>query len=500
MAAISPRIPVRAASTGRWSPGHEARVLHRSYADSHLAQKAAIAAGVAFLCLFWGYAVVVAEWKALLVGVALVACVLILIDFRVGVVLLVLLMPISGSTVFPHQIGGITGLNPVNLLLAGTLVSALLHALLSRSLGGFIPRPLLWLYVVPFLIAGALGVRHVGEIPLYFVIMEKIQFTDMVGYLRDMVIKPLLLVFVALLVAAAVARMQKPERLVGPVVVSVWIMCLMALIYFLLSGANFGQLASSKEREFLSPLGLHANELGRTYAIAYALLLFTWSKTKDYLIKLALLASIGMVVVALAVTLSRGAIGGFILVSVLFLISRRQIGSLIVGATVAAAALYFLPDPVYERVTTGFGLGANAVSAGRIDGIWLPLVPDLLRSPLYGNGIGAMLWTDAVRSGRSFLVTHPHNAYLQVMLDMGLIGLALLGAYFFHLWKGFRALGQAPHLGDSMRGFYEGAAAGLVAYLMMAVADGRLTPAPEQVFLWMAIGMMYGERARRAGS
>ena len=68
------------------------------------------------------------------------------------------------------------------------------------------------------------------------------------------------------------------------------------------------------------------------------------------------------------------------------------------------------------------------------------------------------------------------------------------------MWKGFRALGQAPHLGDSMRGFYEGAAAGLVAYLMMAVADGRLTPAPEQVFLWMAIGMMYGERARRAGS
>ena len=32
------------------------------------------------------------------------------------------------------------------------------------------------------------------------------------------------------------------------------------------------------------------------------------------------------------------------------------------------------------------------------------------------------------------------------------------------------------------------------------VADGSLTPAPEQAFLWLAIGMMYGERVRRATS
>jgi O-antigen ligase len=266
------------------------------------------------------------------------------------------------------------------------------------------------------------------------------------------------------------------------------------------SGANFGQLASDQEREFLSPLGLHANELGRMYVIAYALLLFMWAETKDYGVKLVLLASIALVVAALVLTFSRSAFVGFAVACVLFLISRRHIGSLLVGATVVLAALYFLPDAVYVRATYGFGMGANAISAGRIDGIWAPLVPDLLRSPLYGNGIGAMLWSDAVRSGRSLLVTHPHNAYLRTILDMGLIGLVLVCAYFFHVWKGLRALSGSADLTPTMRGFFQGASTALLAFLVMAIADGSLTPAPEQAFLWLAIGMMYGERARRAAS
>lgn len=495
MAAIAPHVPLRAATDARWETFRDDRAPRTSAAS-----RFALIAGIALLGAFWGYAVVVAEWKAVLVGVALVTSVLILVDFRIGVILLVLLMPISASTIFPHRIGGVTGLNPVNLLLAATLASYLLHALLDKSIGRFMPRPLLLLYVVPFVAAGFLGSRNIGEIALYFVITEYVSFTDTFGYMRDMVIKPLLLVFFAVLVAAAVARMQRPEKLLGPFIVSVWIMGLMVIVFFVLSGANFGQLARSSEREFLSPLGLHANELGRMYAIVYALLLFTWSQTKDYTLKLMLLASIGVVVVALVLTFSRGGFVGFMLVSVLFLISRRKIGSLLVGAVVAAAALYFLPDAIYQRVTTGAGMGANAVSAGRIENIWIPLIPDLLKSPLYGTGIGAMLWSDAVRSGRSLLVTHPHNAYLNTILDMGLIGLVLVGAYFAHVWKGFRALGSALHLSAGERGFYQGAAAGLLAFFIMNFADGTLTPAPDQTFLWLAIGMMYGERARQAAN
>jgi len=62
---------------------------------------------------------------------------------------LILLMPMSGSsTLFPHEMFGVVGLNPLNLLLAGTLISCMLHALADHSLPRLLPGPVLWLYIV----------------------------------------------------------------------------------------------------------------------------------------------------------------------------------------------------------------------------------------------------------------------------------------------------------------------------------------------------------------
>src|SRR5213592_2986794 len=135
-------------------------------------------AGIALLGAFWGSVIAVAGLNALYLCVSLIACAFILLDFRVGVVLLILLMPISSSTVFPHEMLGITGLNPVNLLLVGTLGSCLLHGVSDGSLRRFMPRPLLWLYIAPILVAGALGSRHVGDVAPAFFMYDQLEFHD----------------------------------------------------------------------------------------------------------------------------------------------------------------------------------------------------------------------------------------------------------------------------------------------------------------------------------
>jgi O-antigen ligase len=207
-----------------------------------------------------------------------------------------------------------------------------------------------------------------------------------------------------------------------------------------------------------------------------------------------------MLVVALTLTFSRGAFFGFMVVNVLFLLWRRNAKSLFFVALIAAVALFALPGAVYDRIATGSGEGLNAISAGRLDGIWLPLLPEVMRSPVYGSGLGSILWCEAMRvgGGASVLrVTHPHNAYLQALLDMGIAGLVVLCAYLFHVWKGFCALGIDAALSPTMRGFYQGAAAGLLSILVSNVTDSSLTPRPEQAFLWLAIGMMYGQCGKR---
>jgi len=463
------------------------------------AQSPVALAGLALAGALAGAAIALADVKALILCAALVGCAFILLDFRIGVVLLIVLMPLSRSALFPHAMFGVTGLNPVNLLLAATFGAWLLQSLGDGSWRRFLPRPLAWLYLAPLAAAAALGLRHVGDIVPDFYLYGLIEFQDVAGYLRDMLFKPLLLVLFALLVGAAVARSAKPEAFLVPACLSVWVMGAIVLGYVLLSGAGLGTLADGGARGFLSPLGMHANELGRLYVSAYAMLLFTAAGTERSAARPLLAATLALVVVSLMLTFSRGAFLGFMLVNVVFLVWRRSGTVLLLGALLATAAPLLVPEEVLERIGAGVGQGANAVSAGRIDGLWLPLLPDLLRSPLYGSGLGSILWSGAMLDAQAgapgiIAATHPHNAYLEALLDMGLLGLGLLCAYYLHVWRCLRALAADASLNPTLRGFFQGAAAGLVALLAVAVADSSLAPRSEQAYLWLAIGLMLGCR------
>jgi hypothetical protein len=94
-------------------------------------------------------------------------------------------------------------------------------------------------------------------------------------------------------------------------------------------------------------------------------------------------------------------------------------------------------------------------------------------------------------------VTHPHSAYLQALLDMGVVGLVLLLAYYFHVWRRMRDLGSNPWLSPTLRGFFQGGVAGLACFFVTGFAGSSLRPVTEFCFLWVAIGIMYGVLARK---
>jgi len=312
-------------------------------------------------------------------------------------------------------------------------------------------------------------------------------------------VKPLFIVVIALLVGAAVAQSKKPERFLAPIIVAVWVMSLTAIGFVVASGVRLGELSSTGSREFFSTLGMHANDLGRMYAVAYALLLFTWGETKDRALKMVLVATMFVLVIALVLTFSRGAFMGFLMINGLFLLWKFNAKTLAIALLVGSIGLLFMPGAVMTRLMLGFDGGGdvNAVSAGRIDEIWGPLFMfDFWKSPLWGSGLDSVTWANAAWNGSMLLVTHPHNAYLQTYLDMGLIGLGLFLAYFWHVWRGLLALGSNAYLSPTLRGFFQGAVAGLLCFLLTGFAGSSLRPIPEFTFLWLAIGMMYGMRAR----
>jgi O-antigen ligase len=457
-----------------------------------------IAAAVVFATVgaLGGFALAVGELDALWISLSVVAAIAVLIDYRIGAVLLVLLMPLSDSSLFPHALMGMTGLNPINLLLGGTLVSYVVRA--GRGQPGRLLQPrLIWLYIVPIIIGGIMGAFHADEIvPVFFDSMA-INFHDWAGYIRDMLVKPLFIPLFALLLGVAVARSEKAEHYIVPIAVSVWMMSLLVIGFVAYSGVRLGRLAGADMRGFFLAIGLHANDLGRLFAIAYALLLFTWWETKSAALKMFLFVTMGLLAFALLLTFSRGAFVGFLLVNALFLAWKFNAKSLALANVAGAIAVAFAPGYVVGRLLFGVGEGADAVSAGRIDGIWLPLLPELAKSPLWGNGLGSVMWSFPMQIESMLSVIHPHNAFLEALLDMGVVGLTLLLAFYWHVWRGFRALGSNAFLSPDMRAFFQGATAGLLCFLITGMAGSSLRPESEAIYLWMAIGMMYGLQSRR---
>lgn len=459
----------------------------------------AVIAAVALACILCGAMVAFAGLNALYIGAALVGFIFILRDFRIGVVMLILFLPISRSRVFPREILGVIGLNPFNLLMFGTLVSCLVYETVSGKLRRFLPRPLFFFYLLPICVAGAIGALHFGDIPPSVFRSGVVDFTNTLGYLSEFLFKPLTFVLFALLVGAAAARSAKPERFLVPMLIAVWTITLVVVAFVVDSGVSLDLLANSESREFFSPLGLHANELGHLYSTVFAILLFMWGRSDDRRFRIAAAATLALVFVALLLTFSRSAFVGAAVVVAIYMLWNRNIRTLMFSLLGVVALMFVLPNAFYDRIMTGHGAGIDAISAGRVSGLWLPMLPEILKSPIYGSGLGSILWSEPMRAlggGRVPFVTHPHSAYLEAALDMGIIGFGLLCAYFVSLIRGFRRLGADTAISPTLRGFYLGACAGLIGLLIADLVDNSFVPRPEQVFLWFAVGMMYGQRAK----
>ena len=441
--------------------------------------------------LMVGSLIAVGGPMALLLCISVLVSLLIVLDFRVGVVILMLLLPVSASPSFPHSIAGVTGLNPLNLLFVGTIFAAMLG---GRGLPRMVPPSLAWCYLLPMLVGAMLGLGHLGDIPAELIEANPNSFDSSGSYLRDVLLKRSLVVVLALLIGAAVMSVDKLERLISPFLVVIWLMSLLTIGLVVTSGTGLGELAGSQSREFFLPLGTHANDLGRLHMFAYALLLFMLAATEDGRLRFFLIASLGVVAIALMLTFSRGAFIGFAMVNLLFLLSRRNLAGLMLSGILFAVVFIALPEAVFDRLSTGLGGGVNAVSAGRVENIWLPLLDEFWRSPLFGNGLGSIAWSDAMRSGRILLVIHPHNAYLQAVLDLGLVGLVLVLSFFYGIWRQFREQSRNLAISPLSRGFFAGAATGLLSLLVCGMAGGSLLPTAEQTYLWFAIGLLYGQR------
>lgn len=417
-------------------------------------------------------------------------------DYRTGIVIAMVLLPLSSSILMPRTMLGITGLNPLNATLAMAGISIAFALLFQRARLKVppLPRPLI-VYVGLLAAAALYGASQVGMIPPFFRLLQIINFDSAGGYLRDVFAKPLLILATAWLLAVLVCNARDPRRFLLPFFLSALALPLFVIAYVSVNGASLGALASASARDTLSVSGMHANELGLMFNMTLALAVFTLLGARG-LARWGLFAACGVLLAAVMLTFSRGAFLGTLVLAVYFLITQRRFKILAGGLLILPFGLLLLPDAVIERAATGLASGnLDIITAGRIDRIWAPLLPELLQSPLFGHGLYAMLWSDAVRAGITLKVGHPHNAYIATLQDVGLVGAAVI-AWFFWRMRGLFAVLRARLSDPMLRGFFHGANACILLLLVQGLTDDRFTPTFPQTYLWLAYGIALGMAAR----
>ena len=158
-------------------------------------------------------------------------------------------------------------------------------------------------------------------------------------------------------------------------------------------------------------------------------------------------ASLMVPVVALLMTYSRSGWVSFALAAVVFLAlwDKRLLPLVVVAAVVA---LPILPDSVFNRILT---IGNTADSSNRYRlYIWTSVLQMLGDHGLTGIGLGPGNFIPlyaGYSSPMASVAYHSHMLYLEVWLEMGLIGIvSFLGMYLGIVRRGLRAIRHADPL------------------------------------------------------
>jgi O-antigen ligase len=441
--------------------------------------------------------------QALLVTL-LVPAALLTMDYRIGLVLLIVIMPYANSQAIP-QLGP---LSIVNLLLAGLVLLYLLRLALLRMAGRPSPMPvereLLVYYVVPVTLAAMVGTLHVGEIPQHFLVANKIEHFGLRDYWVSQYTKTMLQVFIACIIGGAVVEYGKGMRFAVSLCIgaTLFVVAMAALIGA--TGASFSQLRD--DRNFLTLLGRQNNEAGVLLATAFGPMLFMQAYVRHKGWRWMLRACAALVACGVLVTFSRGAFLGMMAIVAAYVLHFRRIktaASVLVAVVIAAA---LAPAAIWERLSMGLDqTRSDGIVTSQTDELtqgrvytWKALAPEIARSPLWGRGELSTEWSNHVKTSL-YSASHPHNMYLEILMDLGLLGAFAMFLWYRHVWRMFRRLGQDERVPGPMRGYFLGASTALLAMLIYGCSNGHYYPAPEQIFYWVSIGLAFGYVAKLRG-
>ena len=403
----------------------------------------------------------------------------------------VVLMAVVQHPDFPNSIGGIQGMNLWNILLLSIIFAWLMR---PREAGYTwdLPPKATWMLI------GYLLVIVVGDLRLILHPKRPADYTlgniiseDFINCVKWVL--PSLLLFDA-------CRTRKRITIALVTILALYVLLAIQVIRWMpLSAAASGADISARASKIIqNEIGYNRVTMsmmlaGASWAVLASVILVS---KRSHILGILLAAG----VVAMGQALTGGRTGYLTWGVVGMVLSAVRWPRLLGVIPVAIFVLVTAVPGVQERMLQGFGgkkgnfrveADAYEMTSGR-NIAWPMVIHAIAKSPITGAGREGMVTTgikDALWEGYYESFPHPHQAYLEILLDNGIIGfLLVIPFYFYALGLSFQLLRERS---DPLVTVVGCTAFCLILSLLIGSFGGQtFYPREGSVGMWAAIGLM----------
>jgi len=388
---------------------------------------------------------------------------------------MLLLFPIVNISFMPREVMGIHGLNIGNIVWLSAFVMAV-FSITSRKgnlrFSSYLSLPVM-LFLFMYLIAVIWTMFNLDAIqrPGHGITTKSLIMEDLLKPLQLLLAGWIVMVYCE--VEGNTVRIQRVVFIIPLIIVPI-------VMYYYFQGSIGTDYVSGRD-EISDLFGYHANELGAvgTYLLAFALI------TKEQRMHLLRYLSIGASLMIIVLSFSRMAYLTTLALIVLTFFKLKHKERLVLVSLTGVVIIVFsvqLMSRLYFGIDTSRKkVDINQISANRIDKIWRPMIPHFLDHMIFGDGVYSVLKTP---EARVWMPSHPHNAYLQVALDMGVLGVAAL------LWLLARFLSLGRRTQTAF--LYV-----VISWMLMGFTGSSFYPTHANFIVWISYGIALSVRREK---
>lgn len=385
--------------------------------------------------------------------------------------IIIVSLPFAGTVLLNHKVVGLPGLKFTNVF----VTMALLFYLKSKY--GFRYNGFgMWLMLGSiFLLATSIirSLPYLNEINYYN--MDNLNTTR---YFLSNFIKPIFYLVPLFIIVSYCKSKKTILFFVNAIILS---LVLSSLVLIIFGGPAMLHIGTG--RQALNTIfGVHSNNLSTYYMIGYPFVLARFVMKRDLFGFSALI----LVLAGVGIGYSRTAYMVVIFSTLLFLLMEKNKKWIPYIFIICIIFILISPASIVDRSMKGISEGdINKISAGRVYNIWVPVLDSIGGDPvrtIFGSGRFSVIFASQVERG------HPHNMYLEALLDTGVVGLLFFCGTYGILMK--RIKKGIEHEEDyQLKIVLKAVLISIVAFLISGLTGRHFFPDLSNSLLWVTAAL-----------